>query len=50
MSEDNLEQFFEEFKAARKSKKLSVNDADKATKLQKEYIKAYLFVFKKIYD
>ena len=40
MSEENLEQFFEEFKAARKSKRLSVNDVVKATKIQKEYIKA----------
>ena len=40
MSKENLDQFFEEFKTVRKSKKLSINDVAKATKLQKEYIKA----------
>ena len=40
MSEENLDQFFEEFKTTRNSKKLSVEDVAKATKLQKEYIEA----------
>ena len=40
MSEENLDQFFQEFKAVRKSKKLSVNDISKEIKLQKEYITA----------
>ena len=40
MSKENSEQFFEEFKATRKLKKLSVNDIAKKIKLQKEYINA----------
>jgi len=40
MAEENLDQFFEEFKTIRKSKKLSVNDVAKATKIQKKCIKA----------
>ena len=40
MSEENLDHFFEEFKVARKSKKLSVADVVKETKIQKEYIEA----------
>ena len=40
MSEENLDHFFEEFKVARKSKKLSVADVAKETKIQKEYIEA----------
>ena len=40
MAKEDLNQFFEEFKTIRKSKKLSVNDVAKATKIQKECIKA----------
>ena len=40
MSDKNLENFFEEFKLLRKSKKLSIEDVSKATKLQPEYITA----------
>ena len=40
MSAKKSDQFFEEFKAIRKSKRLSINDISKAIKLQKEYIKA----------
>ena len=40
MSKENLDQFFEEFKTVRKSKKKSVTDVAKATKIQKEYIEA----------
>ena len=40
MSVKKSEQFFEEFKAIRKSKRLSINDISKAMKLQKEHIKA----------
>ena len=40
MKAKQSDQFFEEFKAIRKSKRLSINDISKAIKLQKEYIKA----------
>ena len=40
MKAKQSDQFFEEFKAIRKSKRFSINDISKAIKLQKEYIKA----------
>ena len=40
MNEENLNHFFDEFKTIRESKKLSIEDVAKATKLQKEYINA----------
>ena len=38
MSEENLDHFFEEFKVARKSKKLSVADVAKETKIQTKQV------------